>query len=86
MTRTTVLMLVLALAGLGCSSDDDCDAAASCARKNDALITSGKIVPICGAPTKNDGTTYSWTTDQGTCTCTLDQRLAGSFWRGCRFR
>jgi hypothetical protein len=71
------------LAG-GCG-DDDCDAEHDCANKTDRLIVGGKIVPICDAPTKNDGAEYSWATSSGTCTCTLDQSISGSFWRNCTF-
>jgi hypothetical protein len=71
-------------ASLGCG-DDDCDARKYCEGKTDKILSGTKIVPVCGAETEKDGTRYKWRTDQGTCTCTLDQSLAGSFWRNCKF-
>lgn len=69
---------------LACGDDDDCDARETCLNKTDRIFT-GRIIPVCDAETNRDGTTYSWKTDQGTCTCTLDSRANGNFWRSCRF-
>lgn len=83
---TMAFIALVAAQTFGCG--DGCDAAKYCARKNDALITSGKIIPICNAETVRNGTRYSWTTPSGTCSCTLDTSTATgqSFWRQCTFQ
>jgi hypothetical protein len=78
------------VAALTCASacgDDACDAMEACDGKNDRLITASVIIPICDAPTKRNGTRYSWSTSQGTCACTLQLNTGTGqhFWRDCSF-
>lgn len=86
MRPVTLLAFATCLAVAACSSDDDCDAAKDCANKTDRIFTTSKVAPLCGVDSTASGAQYSWKTDQGTCTCTLDSRANGNFWRNCSFK
>jgi len=74
--------LFLLAPGAGC---DECDAETKCLGK-EGLLVEDEIYPVCGAEPTSDGDRYSWATDTGTCSCTLESgALTGYNWRDCEF-
>lgn len=72
--------LSLLAPGAGC---DECDLGSRCLEK-EGLLVEDEIYPVCGAEPTHDGDRYSWATDAGTCSCTLESgTVAGYNWRDC---
>lgn len=68
--------------GTGCAH---CDGQSHCLAK-EGLLVQDKIYPVCDAEPTHDGDRYTWATDTGDCSCTLESGdIAGYNWRNCTF-
>jgi hypothetical protein len=77
-----MIALLSLSAGTGCGS---CHAETTCLGK-EGLLVQDKIYSICGVDATHEGDRYTWQTDSGDCSCTLELSDSGSYnWRGCDF-
>lgn len=79
---TALIGLFLTAGSTGCHH---CDVENLCLQK-EGLLVEDQIYPLCGAEPSHDGDRYTWETDTGSCSCTLESGdIAGYNWRNCTF-